>query len=281
MSSRALLSSAGVFPRPHRRGRIETRTRLDDSRVRKPAAPFPPASPPGAGLKRAWASAPVGTRPWLRLSPGLTAGGGLKPAVRSDRAATSARCLSPGLTAGGGDLKPLHWPGWDVRRTGTLLSPRLHRRGRIETLRVPRSSVRWTFDHRSFPRSHAAGGGLKLLGLRVAPRPRTFPPVSHAGGGLKPAPAASRTPCRRCFPRSHRRGPIRNFSTHKGCQAGDDPFPRHQCRGRIETPEPTANVAAELVSPGLTAGGGLKPGTSRPTGARSEMFPPVSRPGAD
>ena len=78
------------FPRPHRRGRIET-----DRARRRSSAAVSPGLIAGGGLKPASAS-----RGWA-VSPGLTAGGGLKTSASPGPRAR----LSPGLIAGGG-LKP-------------------------------------------------------------------------------------------------------------------------------------------------------------------------------
>ena len=63
------------------------------------------------------------------VSPGLTAGGGLKPRTLQRRRQPH---VSPGLTAGGG-LKRRYGAG---RPMGVAGLPRPHRRGRIETDRV-------------------------------------------------------------------------------------------------------------------------------------------------
>ena len=61
---------------------------------------------------------------------------------------------------------------------------------------------------------------------------------------------------------------------------GSEPFPRPHRRGRIETRVPRPSSARAALSPGLTAGGGLKQHTTAVRfGGRG--FPPASPPGAD
>ena len=114
------------------------------------------------------------------VSPGLTAGGGLKP--RWPPRSRPRPRVSPGLTAGGG-LKHSLSRGVARRRPSF---PRPHRRGRIET-ELPR---------------------------RTAPVRAGVSPGITAGGGLKHVelgPWFLRT--RQCgFPRPHRRGRIETYS---------------------------------------------------------------------
>ena len=89
-----------AFPRPQRRGRIET------------------------------IEVPSQRRCCVNLSPGLSAGGGLKLAIGG--VATVSQHLSPGLSAGGGLKRVVD----DQVRRGRRAFPRPQRRGRIETRRM-------------------------------------------------------------------------------------------------------------------------------------------------
>ncbi len=104
------------------------------------------------------------------LSPGLTAGGGLKRIARG--LGSRARCLSPGLTAGGG-LKRVAF-----RQHGDRLRafPRPHRRGRIETAQA----VQITGNSYLSP-GLTAGGGLKRLYSLTHCERCGFPPASPPG----------------------------------------------------------------------------------------------------
>ena len=108
-----------------------------------------------------------------RVSPGLTAGGGLKrPSWCSD---TTARCVSPGLTAGGG-LKQVSIRAGD----DPAGFPRPHRRGRIET------GKRTTGEQQQgVSPGLTAGGGLKRETDPPCPGRLVVSPGLTAGGGLK------------------------------------------------------------------------------------------------
>ena len=212
-SSTVLLLHRASFPRPHRRGRIET--------AGGPQAP-----------------------PVAHVSPGLTAGGGLK---RLDPEALGAgRVVSPGLTAGGGLKRSRH--ATPIRPPGF---PRPHRRGRIETMALFSEAE----ARAGFPRPHRRGRIETWAVWRVAPRPAPVSPGLTAGGGLK---------------RGLSRVPAWGQVVSPGLTAGGG-----LKRGRRD---PLGERGG--VSPGLTAGGGLKPiGDRGPVGFMG--FPPASPPGAD
>src|SRR5437588_287383 len=109
----------GGLPRPHRRGRIETNHWLWVD----PQTGVSPGLTAGGGLKlQSDRHAPQ----QHGVSPGLTAGGGLKPT--SAPATCSSSTVSPGLTAGGGLKSDL----LIVRYGDELSLPRPHDRGRME-----------------------------------------------------------------------------------------------------------------------------------------------------
>ena len=202
-----------LSPRPHRRGRIETRARAAHGRS---SGPFPPGLTAGGGLKqrnlrRGCGGSALSPRPHRRgrietvrrdhapiartLSPGLTAGGGLKPSTGTRSAA--GRAVPPGLTAGGG-LKPaspaaarppppfppgltaggglkLRW-----RRGGSAWVrrfPRPHRRGRIETGILPAVQM----SRPRFPRPHRRGRIETSFCDAGDGHDRAFPPASPPG----------------------------------------------------------------------------------------------------
>jgi len=179
------------FPRPHRRGRIETQKWPGTIRARTVS----PGLTAGGGLKlrvqhvgvirvsfpRPHRRGRIETlelrpvRAGLGVSPGLTAGGGLKLEPQGRQG--GVELVSPGLTAGGG-LKPRSRSGYRQAREGF---PRPHRRGRIETPWPPPLPV-----CASVSPGLTAGGGLKHSGPRF-PWPRCLvSPGLTAGGGLKP-----------------------------------------------------------------------------------------------
>ena len=160
---------------------------------------------------------------WHAVSPGLTAGGGLKRGRRGRYPGGTG--VSPGLTAGGG-LKLGAVPPECGRQERF---PRPHRRGRIETI------VR-VFDRR---------------------KPRVSPGLT-AGGGLKHKYRPRTATLSAGFPRPHRRGRIET-SRRGACPCSSSRFPRPHRRGRIETSWTRSGWRRSRVSPGLTAGGGLKP----------------------
>ena len=136
-------------------------------------------------------------RSTAHVSPGLTAGGGLKPSTAADAALASrfprphrrgrieTDCMprrpvvprvSPGLTAGGG-LKPRDRVDGS---TQALRFPRPHRRGRIETWRRPARSRGLAVSP-----GLTAGGGLKLADRPARHVAAGVSPGLTAGGGLK------------------------------------------------------------------------------------------------
>ena len=109
------------FPRPPGRGRIETTA--DSTVLVTRSVSFP--RPPGRG--RIETGAPRAARRGTPVSPGLRAGGGLKPLPGGSPVVRVA--VSPGLRAGGG-LKHDHRGGGVA---GQSRFPRPPGRGRIET----------------------------------------------------------------------------------------------------------------------------------------------------
>jgi len=103
------------------------------------------------------------------VSPGLTAGGGLKHVAPREVEARDP--VSPGLTAGGG-LKPAH----TALRPAALRFPRPHRRGRIETITASASGVTAIVSP-----GLTAGGGLKLADRAARSEDLAFPPASPPG----------------------------------------------------------------------------------------------------
>jgi len=117
------------------------------------------------------------------VSPGLTAGGGLKQLDGPPLA--PRRQVSPGLTAGGG----LKHGRRDDLQAGSPRFPRPHRRGRIETVEAIREEVAAHVSP-----GLTAGGGLKRGGCRGTQSVPTVSPGLTAGGGLKHLSARN---CRR------------------------------------------------------------------------------------
>ena len=104
-SGRRRYPPAACFPRPHRRGRIETNFATTGN---SGGWGFP--RPHRRGRIETWLSRAV--RSSFCFPPGLTAGGGLKQLVQ---ASPEIAVVSPGLTAGGGlKLEPGQAVGFTV-----------------------------------------------------------------------------------------------------------------------------------------------------------------------
>jgi len=139
--------------------------------------------------------------------------------------------VSPGLTAGGG-LKPTLLT---LQALSDLRFPRPHRRGRIETSRSKTGS-----SGQDVSPGLTAGGGLKLHLVVDRIGSRQVSPGLTAGGGLKRLEPGS-VLSRHRFPRPHRRGRIETTFTPE-IGPGRFRFPRPHRRGRIETLAVALNV---------------------------------------
>ncbi len=156
------------------------------------------------------------------VPPGLSAGGGSKPANTTRR--RSGGRVPPGLSAGGGLKRQRDRAGPRL----PVCSPRPQRRGRIET---PQLVIRPILGR--VPPGLSAGGGLKQVLIQEAITVLPFPPAS-ARGRIETRRDYSGVSTGLRSPRPQRRGRIETLRTvmERGRPRCS---PQPQRRGRIET----------------------------------------------
>ena len=227
-----------------------------------------------------------------RVSPGQTAGRGLKRVV--DPGAPQVQHVSPGQTAGRGLKQCIAWgtgayrqvsPGQtagrglkqkDRRGQGSAQAriARPNRRARIETPR------RTSDDPCHFVSpGQTAGRGLKLNILFIGLESIFVSPGQTAGRGLKLTVVMFYAAISACIARPNRRARIETpLLRSENCLA--DGIARPNRRARIETIRDGMGRYSSCVSPGQTAGRGLKQAPILADHLHPE-YRPAKPPGAD